>query len=615
MTFAWPWAFLGLLALPVLAAIYWLRQRARRRPVSSLLLWRDAPQSRSSGRRVERFEASRLLPLELLILALLVAAAAGPQLPSKDARRPLVVVLDDSFSMLAGGDQSPRDVAAAALLQELGSDRHGAVTLVAAGQRPRVLGAGTPGSTGEVAGRLELWRPSSPSANLEAAIALAFDLGGGRSRILVLSDHPPPEEPVGRLGWWTFGRRLPNLALVGAVRSPEGRAEAADGCLVEVANFSTQAAVARLTAAVGGGSPEEAARLELGAGEVDRVRFDIATGKEVRLRLTGGGAGGDALAIDDQAILLPERRRAVRVGLEIGDPGVDRQVRRALAASGRAILAGDRPELVITDVAGVAEAEGAWHLRLVTGGTAVPYLGPFVLDRGHPLTAGLGLEGVIWGAGQGAGEAVEGTPVVTAGDQALLTDREAAGGRHRLAFHWQPDLSTLQRTPNWPILWSNLLEWRARSVPGVRSANLRLGGEAIVGLVESVESAELELPDGSRRRLAARVGSLTIAAEQTGIHRLRHGGRSDRWAVNALAAAESDLRRAAGGRWGDWRDGAAVRWQRRGIGWALLLVAAAGLVLHLVWSRPPHPNPLPRGERGPDQRGPDQGRSEDWSPA
>ncbi len=586
MTFAWPWAFLGLLALPALAAIYWLRQRARRRPVSSLLLWREAPQSRSSGRRVERFEASRLLPLELLILALLVGAAAGPQLPSKDSRRPLVVVLDDSFSMLAGGDQSPRDVAAAALLRELGSDRHGAVTLVAAGPRPQVLGAGTPAAAGEVAGRLELWRPSAPSANLEAAIALAFDLGGGRSRILVLSDHQPPEEPAGRLAWWAFGRRLPNLALVGAVRSPEGRAEAADGCLVEVANFSTQAAVARLSVAVGGGSPEEAARLELGAGEVGRVRFDVATGKEVRLRLTGG----DALAIDDQAILLPERRRAVRVGLEIGDPGVDRQVRRALAASGRAIIAGDRPGLVITDAGGV-EAEGAWHLRLVTGGTAVPYLGPFVLDRGHPLTAGLGLEGVIWGAGQGAGqgagEAVEGTPVVTAADVTLLADREAAGGRHRLAFYWQPDLSTLQRTPNWPILWSNLLEWRARSVPGVRSANLHLGGEAIVGLVENVESAELELPDGSRRRLAARGGSLTIAAEQTGIHRLRHGGRSDRWAVNALAAAESDLRRAAGGRWGDWREGAAARWQRRGIGWALLLAAAAGLVLHLVWSRAP----------------------------
>ncbi len=160
----------------------------------------------------------------------------------------------------------------------------------------------------------------------------------------------------------------------------------------------------------------------------------------------------------------------------------------------------------------------------------------------------------------------------------------------------------MQRTPNWPILWWNLLEWRALSVPGVRSANLRLGGEAAVGLTVATGEAELELPDGSTRRLAARGGQLAIPAEQLGIHRLRHGGRTDRWAVNALAATESDLRRAASGRWGSWSDQAAARWEVRSVAWVLLLVASAGLVLHLAWSRPPHPNPLPQGERGPEAR-------------
>ncbi len=591
MTFLWPWAWLGLLALPAAAAIYWLRRRARRRPVSSLLLWREAPQSRASGRRVEHFEASRLLPLELLILALLVGAAAGPRLPARDSRRPLVVVLDDSFSMLAGGEASPCAAAGAALLRELESDRHGAVTLVAAGERPRVLGEGTSAAAGDVAGRLELWRATSPSANLEAAIGLATDVAGGRARLLVLSDHPPPEEPAaGRLAWWAFGRALPNLALVGAVRGPDGRGETSDGLLVEVANYSPNAALARLAAAEGDGQAVEVARLRLAPGEVGRARFAVPRGEDARLRLAGDGNAGGALEIDDRAILLPERSRGVRVALEIADPGLREQIRRALAASERAIFSPDGAELVITDAAG-ADPEGAWSLRLVTGGEAVPYLGPFVLDRGHPLTAGLGLDGVIWAAGGGF---TDGAPVVAAGEVTLLADRETAGS-HRLTLFWRPELSTLQRTPNWPILWWNLLEWRARSVPGVRAANLRLGGEATVGLVAGHTSrrrrasdnwAELELPDGSRRRLATRGGSLKIAAEQAGIHRLSHGGRSDRWAVNALAAEESDLRRAASGRWGGWQDDAvAGGWQRRGIGWALLLLAAAGMVLHLVWSR------------------------------
>ncbi len=596
MTFAWPWAFLGLLALPALAAIYWLRRHARRRPVSSLLLWRDAASSLAGGRRVERFENSRLLLLELLIVTLLVLAAAGPRLPSRDTRRPLVVVLDDSFSMLAGtsASPSPRQAASEALLRELESGRHGAVTLVAAGVRPMVLGEGST-SADAVTARLELWRALSPVARLEPAIALATELGGARGRLLVLSDHPPPEPPVaGRLAWWAFGRSAPNLALVSAVRAPEGRGETADSCLVEVANYSPRTAVARLSATVGEDPPAELSRLELTAGEVGRARFSVPRGKVVRLRLSDGSASGDALALDDRAILLPERSRAVRVALEIGDSELRELIRDVLVASERTVLSPERADLVIADG---AEAAGGrttgWRLRLITGSPAKPYLGPFVLDRGHALTAGLDLDGVIWGAAETAGEDAVGAPVITAGDVVLLADREAAdGGRagnapqhsRHLTMVWRPDTSTVQRTPNWPILWSNLLEWRARSLPGVRAANLRLGGEAGIGSAAADGSAELELPDGSRRRLTARRGRLAVSAEQLGIYRLHHGGRSDRWAVNALAAEESDLRRAESGRSGGWRDDDAVSRQRRGVAWVLLLLAAAGMVLHLAWT-------------------------------
>ena len=590
VTFAFPWAFLGLLALPALAAIYWLRQRARRRPVSSLLLWRDAHESRASGRHVERFEASRLFLLELLILALLVTAAAGPRLPTRDARRPLVVVLDDSFSMLAGGDVSPKQAATAALLRELDSGRHGAVTLVAAGERPQVLGDGS-SSAEAAAERLGLWQAMSHTSRLELAIALAADLGddaGDRARLLVLSDHPPPEPlEAGSLAWWAFGRGVSNLALVAAMRSPEGRGDTSDSCLVEVANYAPRPAAVRLSAAEGESAATEVSRLELAAGEISRVRFSVPRGQEVRLRWVGeppAADSGDALALDDQAILLPERNRGVRVALEVGDVELRQLIRDTLAASERAIFTQDRAELVITDGAIAEMTPAGWQLRLVTGGPTKPYFGPFVLDRGHAMTDGLDLDGVIWGAGDDSTGSL-GEPVITAGDVVLFADREVAGGGHALTMFWRPDQSTVQRTPNWPILWWNLLEWRGHSIPGVRAANLRLGGEAKVGLAAADGSAELELPDGSRRRLTAQGGRLAIQAEQLGIHRLQHGSRSDRWAVNALAAGESDLRNAESGRWGSWDDGGAARWQARSVAWILLLMTAAGLVLHLFWTR------------------------------
>ena len=587
MTFAWPWAFLGLLSIPALAVIYWLRMRARRQPVSSLLLWREEVESRSGGRRFERFEASRLFLLELLILLLLVLAAAGPRGLRSDARRPLVVVLDDSFSMSAGGERSPRSLAEAALWEELAGELHSSVTLVMAGEQPQVVDESAL-SAEDVAVRLASWRVRAPVARIEESVALAGDLGGGRARILVLSDHAPPTEvESGRLVWRAFGRAIANVAFVNVVRSAAGGGEGTDGCLAEVANFSPRPATVRLEVVVGTGGAAVTQEIALAAGELGRMRFKVPAQAKAELRLSPSGLTTEALDLDDRAVLLPTIGRSVRVRLELGDEELRELIGEAVKASGRAILSGNRPEVVIRDSGqGGEEATGSWSLQVVAGDPAVPYLGPFVLDRAHPLASGLSLGGVIWGVAEPGGDAEKldaGRPVITAGDVALLRDREMVDGRHRLTLYWSHTLSTLQRTPNWPVLWLNLLEWRARSIPGVRESNLRLGSWAAVGLVAGAEVADLELPDGTVRRLQTRGESLRLRAEEVGIHRLRHGGRTDQWAVNALAAEESDLRQATSGRWGSWQSDE-TRWELRDLTWIPALLAVACLLLHLRWT-------------------------------
>src|SRR5256885_15778308 len=91
-----------------ITAIYLLRNRFRRRAVSSLMLWRDAREAREGGTKVRRLHTPLLFFLELAALALLCIAAADPHVRTRQGARPLVVVLDDSFSMTAGGDDSPR---------------------------------------------------------------------------------------------------------------------------------------------------------------------------------------------------------------------------------------------------------------------------------------------------------------------------------------------------------------------------------------------------------------------------------------------------------------------------------------------------------------------------
>ena len=73
---AYPLALLALASLPTLAAIYFLRNRFRRRQVSSLVLWQFHAQAKEGGVKVHRPHLPLLFFLELLALALLVIAAA-----------------------------------------------------------------------------------------------------------------------------------------------------------------------------------------------------------------------------------------------------------------------------------------------------------------------------------------------------------------------------------------------------------------------------------------------------------------------------------------------------------------------------------------------------------
>jgi hypothetical protein len=235
--FTHPLAFAGLAAVPALLAIYILHRRFRRVTVSSLMLWLDPRPARQGGTRVERLRTPLLFFLELAALLLLVLAAAEPQLPSAQRTRPLVVVLDDSFSMTAAEPDSPRARARKALEEELARVRRPSVRFVLAGEHPQVLGEPSH-EAGEALQGLAGWHCRAPAAQLDEAVSLASELAGELGLILVLTDHPPPEAPgKGRIQWWAFGRPLPNLAIVTAARTAR---DGAERCLLEVANCRTR---------------------------------------------------------------------------------------------------------------------------------------------------------------------------------------------------------------------------------------------------------------------------------------------------------------------------------------------------------------------------------------
>src|ERR1700743_430255 len=136
----YPLALIALATVPALAAIYILRNRFRRRQVSSLVLWNFQVQSKSGGAKIHRLQLPLLFFLERLTCLFLVVAAAGPQWKLPQSTRPLIVVLDDSFSMRAvSGGVSARTRAENFLKNMLGSQLPPSTRFILAGSTAHSL--------------------------------------------------------------------------------------------------------------------------------------------------------------------------------------------------------------------------------------------------------------------------------------------------------------------------------------------------------------------------------------------------------------------------------------------------------------------------------------------
>ncbi|MBN1844707.1 MAG: BatA and WFA domain-containing protein [Sedimentisphaerales bacterium] len=571
--FAYPLALLGLTSIPVLVGLYWLRSRFRRHTVSSLVLWDEPQRPRQGGRRLQRFQGSLLFILELLVLLLFVAAAAKPMIRSGRVTRHLVVVLDDSYSLLAENDGSARQRAQEALEAELRDTPRFTARFLRAGPSGQLLAEAATDLRG-VRRICQQWTCQAPAGNLTDALQLAHELAADQSHILILTDQPPPTIPEkGTVQWWSFGAPVANLAIVHAARSGT---DAGDRCLVQVRNFSALPAASRLVVTTEDGATIREEAFSLAAGQENTFRWVPPAGTAaVRVSLPDG----DALSIDNQVVLLPERAEPVPVRVDITGPRLRLAVQQALAAARIAETGPGRYRLLITDEPNaVADEPLAWTVSILAEEPPAAYLGPYLLDESHRLTEGLALEGVIWAAGRR--QEVPGRAILLAGDVPLITDQQTDNERHYVRIRLRPELSSLTRSAAWPVLFWNLLEWRRRHLPGLERVNCRLGDKAVFVTENPNDEFVLVDPAGRQERLIPQANSLTAPADRPGIHEIRSSTETARFAVNALQPDESDLRRNGSGRWGNWRDEATLQREYRRIDWVFLLGALGVLAVH-----------------------------------
>ncbi len=568
----YPLALAGLVALPALAAIYFLRHKHRRLPISSLLLWQHQLKSREGGAKLDRPRLPWIFFLELLILALLITAATGPRWQLPETTRPLIVILDDSASMLAGDvKDSPRTRAEERLVALLRDRKFHSVRFLLAGRKPRIAGPAVT-ELEEIRAQLAHWACRAPAAAMETAVALATDLGRQQAEILVLTDRAPEHDDFsgGRIRWLAFGRSTPNLAFVNATRTAHGDQ---DRCLLELANHSPTPHTARLTIR-SGTNTLHSGTVPIPARSRERVILNLPSGTPA----IEAALSDDALATDNRVWLAPPSRRRARVQLSVEDEPLRALLERTLESTGLRTVQNTDPELVLHTSLPAPIATNAWHVRLMNHTNSAAYTGPFVMDHAHPLVRGLALDGIIWSATT-LTNAPGYLPIISAGNVLLLFARTGALARQEIVLNLDISASTLPATPNWPVLFHNLLHWRLQEIPGLHERNFRLGQD--ISFRAGPGAWRWQSPESAPKTLTPVSNAISFETDSVGLHRIISDNVTTEFSVNFIANDESNLADTKSGAWGDWTRPDETRREYASVLWIFLLLALAGLGGHL----------------------------------
>lgn len=551
MTFATPLGLLALLAVPAIVAIHLFRRRYPVRRVAGLFLWQNPRQTPVEGRRRDRLPITTSLILECLAATALALILAGARLSSADIDRHLVVLLDDSASMGAVGAQgvTARDRAARRVQSEV--ERLGAsarVTLVVSGERPSVL-AGPAAFAAEAQTALNNWKPEAAHHSLALGLRLARELAGPDGKLMIVSDLTPAargEEEVPGALWASVGEPLGNVGIIAAERtlSPDsGRGTVS----LTIANYTGSPQSRRVVVSAAG--KEIVARdLNVPPGS-SSIALPIPPGlPPVRVALSD-----DALARDNTVVLAEPRPRIVAVANRLKEGRGHDALARALAAvSG--ITRAENSHLVFVDAGELDRPPepGVWRAgfgrppdKWLTAGAPRDFVGPFLLEKRHPLLLGVTLGGVVWtGVAPLAPSAAH--PLASAGDQVLIGMRSpsSAGESPVLMFNLDLDRTNLIRAPDWPIVISNIVEMRRHSLPGPERWNYRVGEWIRAGLGRDPKAPLRSRSGGVERPIPAGQRLEVIAPSPGGLFEILEGDEVlFEIGVNFLDETEGDLRK------------------------------------------------------------------------
>ena len=316
-----PLALIGLIALPIIVAFYMLRLRRRDVPVGSTFLWQQLIRDVEANAPWQRLRFSWLLLVQLLIAAIVVAAAARPfSTVESDLAANVVLIVDTSASMATSTDDEDR----MALARERARDVverlpvGGRITVVAAADTANVLVSETDDTTAALEAIDGITATQLPGDLTDAfALSSALAQRDADSTVVVVTDAAGDELPDVGVGAPVLVERIGStdanqaIAALSALRSAGG---AQLDLFVAVSNPSSVEATRRLEV-YADGELVDARELTIPPGQRSEALVSTvpASATVVEARL----AGSDALLTDDRAFAVvpaDETTRTLLVG-------------------------------------------------------------------------------------------------------------------------------------------------------------------------------------------------------------------------------------------------------------------------------------------------------------
>ncbi len=564
--FLHPLGLIALLAVPGVVALHLYRRRFAPRAVSGLFLWRVDDRVPLAGRKRERLINSTSFWCEVLAALFLALAFAGPRAACAPGRAEhLVVVLDSSASMEALVDGKATSARAREVVEQrvdaLG--RGSRVTIVRSGPRPALV-AGPAAFTSEALERVAEWRALAARHDLQPAVALALEFAGG-GKVLLVTDHYEPEAWPASVELISVGAPAANLALTHAARSREFDAQGKEieRVFVSVTSFAPSPQHIEVRASSAGRVIAKKS-IDLEPAARAHLSFELAEGTGVvEIALPD-----DALALDNTALLAPPAARTLALfstledddarALGLSEPGAA-NIARWCALIPHSVVAGSADSAHLLLARGASGGAATWCLSIEGGAGSErrDYIGPFLAERANALLDGTTLEGVVWSVDPSV--SLAGMPVVSAGNTPILSE-EQQGERRLWQLALDPSRSSLQRSPDWPILLANMAELRRAELPGPQSTNLHTGesfiyrpGNELAGRAsDEIARYTLEGPRGSAHATTREVpalGQIVVdGLEEPGLYALAFEGRTvAEFALSFADAAESDLAKSRPG--------------------------------------------------------------------